>query len=213
MVTLVCAFAGEKGRAFSVNIDASESVHDLKDAIKQKQMHEFASSKLQLYLGKKSDGMWLDSNIDDVKKLRNGEMNALIKELTHKAKELQGECGLQKVLKGMLEPKTKEIHILVVVPKNTVLDSTLATTVPYRVVDEALHAQQQRSEYSISNCPQSKELLFMQHLGLEYSTITAKEVSDRTIPGYKWLELAENHPDQRQLYAEYPQEHLRDALV
>jgi hypothetical protein len=38
-------------------------------------------------------------------------------------------------------------------------------------------------------------------------------ISDRTTPGYKWLELPENHPDQRQLYVEYLEEHLRDALV
>ena len=42
--------------------------------------------------------MWLDSSTDDVEKLKNGEMNTLIKELTHEAKELQGESGIKKVL-------------------------------------------------------------------------------------------------------------------
>jgi Crinkler effector protein N-terminal domain len=117
MVKLFCALVGEKKSEFAIEVDKNKMVGDLKDAIKQKQMYEFASSTLQLFLAKKGDGTWLDSNTDDVKKLKNGEMNALIKELTHEAKELQGESGLQKVLKGMLEPSTDQIHILVLVPE------------------------------------------------------------------------------------------------
>jgi Crinkler effector protein N-terminal domain len=104
MVTLVCAIAGQKGSAFPVTIKENKLVGDLKDAIKRKKERTITcdADMLQLFLGKYSNGMWLDSNTDDVKALKNGEMNAPIKELTHKAKELQGESGIEKVLKGML---------------------------------------------------------------------------------------------------------------
>jgi Crinkler effector protein N-terminal domain len=36
MLTLFCAVAGQKGSAFPVKIDESESIGDLKDAIKQR---------------------------------------------------------------------------------------------------------------------------------------------------------------------------------
>jgi Crinkler effector protein N-terminal domain len=58
MVTLFCVIVGEKGSAFAVDIDASESVGDLKDAIAVKRKYEFAASKLQLFLGKKSKDTW-----------------------------------------------------------------------------------------------------------------------------------------------------------
>jgi Crinkler effector protein N-terminal domain len=116
MVKLYCALVGEKGSAFGVDIDANESVGDLKDAMKRKQMYGFASSKLQLFLGKKRKDTWLDSSSDDVKNLKKGEKTPLIEALTHEDNELQGEFGLDEVLEGMQVPTTKEIHILVVVP-------------------------------------------------------------------------------------------------
>jgi Crinkler effector protein N-terminal domain len=117
MVKLFCALVGEKGNSFSIKIDASESVDDLKDAIKQKQMYEFASSKLQLYMGKSSDDTWLASSSEDVKKLKKGRKTALIEALTLEGKELQGESGLAEALKGMQVPQNNQIHVLVVVPK------------------------------------------------------------------------------------------------
>jgi Crinkler effector protein N-terminal domain len=118
MVKLFCALVGEKGNSFSIKIDASESVDDLKVAIKQRKERTITcdADNLKLFLGKKSGVTWLDSKTD-VNKLKNGEMNEFIKELTHEAKELQGESGIKKVLKGMLEPTTDQIHILVIVPK------------------------------------------------------------------------------------------------
>ncbi|KAJ0390446.1 hypothetical protein P43SY_010676 [Pythium insidiosum] len=117
MVTLVCALVGVKGNAFAVDIDASKSVDHLKDKIAVEQKFDFAASKLQLFLVKKGGDTWLESSTDDVKKLKIGEKTALIEALTHEDNELDGEFGLQKVLKDMPEPKTKQIHVLVVVPE------------------------------------------------------------------------------------------------
>jgi DNA replication protein DnaC len=120
MLKLFCALVDEKGNPFSIKIDASESVDDLKVAIKQRKERTITcdADNLKLFLGKKSDGAWLDSRSDDVKKLKEGEKTSLIETLTHEDKELQGEFGLDEVLEGMPLPKTKEIHMLVVIPKN-----------------------------------------------------------------------------------------------
>ena len=70
MLTLVCAVVGEKGSAFAVDIDANESVADLKDAIKRKNdnyLKRVDADNLQLFLGKKSDGTWLDRDSCDTR--------------------------------------------------------------------------------------------------------------------------------------------------
>ncbi|CEG39515.1 CRN-like protein [Plasmopara halstedii] len=61
MVTLFCAVVGVKGNAFSVDIDASQSVDHLKKAIKKKKNYDFAADKLELYLAKKGES-WLTEN-------------------------------------------------------------------------------------------------------------------------------------------------------
>jgi Crinkler effector protein N-terminal domain len=80
MVTLFCVLVGEKGSAFPVKIDESESVHDLKDAMKRKKVRTITcdARELHLFLGKKSKDTWLDSSSDDVKNLKKGEKTPLI---------------------------------------------------------------------------------------------------------------------------------------
>ncbi|ETP25969.1 hypothetical protein F441_01219, partial [Phytophthora nicotianae CJ01A1] len=119
MVKLFCALVGVKGNAFSVTIDASESVDDLKKAIKKEKENKIKcdADELQLFLAREGDDKWLESSTDDVKKLKKGEKTALIEALTHEDHALDGEFGLEEVLEGMPEPKTKQIHVLVVVPE------------------------------------------------------------------------------------------------
>nr|QUJ09355.1 crinkler 31 [Plasmopara viticola] len=120
MVRLFCAVVWEKGGAFSVTIDTSEFVGDLKNAIKKKMENELKdvdADKLQLFLTKKGDKTWLESSADDVKKLKKGKTTTLIEALIHADNELDGEFGLDEALEGMPEPKFKQIHVLVVVPK------------------------------------------------------------------------------------------------
>ncbi|KAL7692180.1 putative protein kinase-like domain superfamily [Plasmopara halstedii] len=115
MVKLFCVIVGKAGSAFPVTIDENETVGDLKKLIKAENSATITcdAKDLQLFLARK-DGGWLTSFTIDVKKLKEGEKTALIEELTHKKKELQGESGLKKVLAGMLLPSTHEIHVLVV---------------------------------------------------------------------------------------------------
>ncbi|KAG3100128.1 hypothetical protein PI124_g14976, partial [Phytophthora idaei] len=119
MVTLYCAIVGVAGSTFPVDINETLSVGHLKKAIKD-QSDGFITDpwpKLQLFLAKMDDGAWLESDSEDVKKLKKGEKTVAVEALTSEEKELQGESGLQKVLAGMPKPSTDQIHVLVVVPK------------------------------------------------------------------------------------------------
>lgn len=139
-MTLFCALVGVKGNAFSIDIDASKSVDHLKDAIKTKNEDiTCPARKLELYLAKKGDS-WLDSSTDDVKKLKKGEKTALIEALKHEDNELDGEFGLEEVLEGMPEPKTKQIHVLVVVPPHDDLRSPAMTLLEAIVPQVLTHA-------------------------------------------------------------------------
>ncbi|KAG3048643.1 hypothetical protein PI124_g13412, partial [Phytophthora idaei] len=120
MFKLFCIIVGEAGSAFSVRVDESDSVDDLKKVIKVEKPNDLKdvdADKLQLFLGKTDGGAWLESDSEDVKKLKKGKKTVAIEALTSEEKELQGESGLQKVLAGMPKPSTDQIHVLVVVPK------------------------------------------------------------------------------------------------
>ncbi|KAL4147369.1 hypothetical protein PRNP1_011125 [Phytophthora ramorum] len=63
MVKLVCVIVGVAGSAFSVRVDESDSVDDLKDTIKEKKpnaLKDIDADKLQLFLAKTEGGAWLD---------------------------------------------------------------------------------------------------------------------------------------------------------
>ena len=79
MVTLFCAVVGEKESAFSIEIDANDSVGDLMDAIALKEKYEFAASKLKLFVAKTSQNKWLSSFSDEVKNLKEGLTTVSIK--------------------------------------------------------------------------------------------------------------------------------------
>ncbi|KAI9905361.1 hypothetical protein PsorP6_014127 [Peronosclerospora sorghi] len=60
MVKLYCAVVGVKGRAFSVKIDASESVGDLKKAVKvENEDITCPARNLQLFLARTASGAWV----------------------------------------------------------------------------------------------------------------------------------------------------------
>ncbi|UIZ26272.1 hypothetical protein KXD40_002183 [Peronospora effusa] len=118
MVKLFCAIVGVRGSAFSVEIDVAESVDDLKKAIKAEKANalmNFDAHQLQLFLTKRN-GVWLSSSTEHVKKLKEGMMTSLLEELTEKDQELQGEDPIDELLENANTPKSKEIHVLVVVP-------------------------------------------------------------------------------------------------
>eukprot|EP00644_Phytophthora_capsici_P015159 jgi/Phyca11/128353/e_gw1.75.129.1 len=115
MVKLFCAVVGVQGSAFPVDIDASLSVGDLKDAIKTKnkiKLKNIDASDLQLFLAKPKDGPWLRSDDSDVIRMRSGAIPEQVKKLLNE--QIDPAAGIG-ALFGDAKP-TMEIHVLVRVP-------------------------------------------------------------------------------------------------
>ncbi|KAE9317940.1 hypothetical protein PF008_g18619, partial [Phytophthora fragariae] len=129
MVKLFCAIVGVLGKAFPVNIDAGQSVGDLKKKIKKDnpgKLKGIDANDLQVFAAKKG-GAWLSSLSEDVKKLKNGEKTALIEALT--TEELQEEDPLEDMLSGMGPPSFRQTHLLVVVPNVNLKRSAAAQAI------------------------------------------------------------------------------------
>ncbi|UIZ26294.1 hypothetical protein KXD40_002164 [Peronospora effusa] len=116
MCMLNCAIVGASGSAFTVIIEKWKTVALLKQAIKaENEDLQGPARNLQLFLTKRN-GVWLSSSTEHVKKLKEGMMTSLLEELTEKDQELQGEDPIDELLENANTPKSKEIHVLVVVP-------------------------------------------------------------------------------------------------
>ncbi|EEY67634.1 Crinkler (CRN) family protein [Phytophthora infestans T30-4] len=129
MVKLLCAVVGVAESVLSVRVDKSDSVADLKKAVKAEKKNDLRNVdayKLKLFLAKTADNKWLPSRLNDATKLKKGEKTALIEALTNEDKELQGEDSLEDVLIEMDPPSTSQIHVLVVVPRSTGDDYALS---------------------------------------------------------------------------------------
>ncbi|KAL4150597.1 hypothetical protein PRNP1_009999 [Phytophthora ramorum] len=78
MVKLVCVIVGVAGSAFPVEIDADQTVGDLKDTIKEKKpndLKDIDADKLQLFLAKTEGGAWLSSRSEDSEEAEEGREN------------------------------------------------------------------------------------------------------------------------------------------
>ncbi|KAG3230535.1 hypothetical protein PI124_g24367, partial [Phytophthora idaei] len=116
MVKLFCAIVGEAGSAFPVNIDQSETVGDLKKAIKGEKkngLKDVDADKLQLFLAKKGDGGWLPSNDPDVVAMRSGAVSEMVQNLLN----VQIDPAEEIADVFVPAPQKKELHVLVVVPE------------------------------------------------------------------------------------------------
>ncbi|KAG3050369.1 hypothetical protein PI125_g26450 [Phytophthora idaei] len=117
MVKLFCAIVGEAGSAFSVRVDESDSVDDLKKAIAEDQKYDFAASKLQLFLAKKG-GTWLTE--EEVKK---GVSDTTGLKLLDAVRAEIGDVGLSQddvrlqVAKEEVAALKGPVNVLVVVPE------------------------------------------------------------------------------------------------
>ncbi|EGZ11161.1 hypothetical protein PHYSODRAFT_287175 [Phytophthora sojae] len=116
MVKLFCAIVGAAGSAFPVDIDADQSVGDLKKAIKAEKtnkLKDIDAGDLQLFLAKTADGAWLSSKDPDVISMRSGGIPEQVKTLLNVEMDPADEIG--DVFEGA--PTKKTIHVLVVVPE------------------------------------------------------------------------------------------------
>ncbi|KAI9905465.1 hypothetical protein PsorP6_014246 [Peronosclerospora sorghi] len=216
MVKLFCALVDVKGSAFPVNIDASECVGDLKDAIKAKNEDiKCPARKLQLFLAWKN-GAWLESCSNDVEKLKQGELTTAIEELTKENKQLQGEDGLQKVLNGKPPPKLEQIHVLVLIPEGEKSGITAgpmplnAETLKMAMNEVLTERDEKASVYSFSKLNSEKRERLVKKMRLSETIPYLKEPVDTSIAGYTWIsEVEESGESQRAGYMAYLQQHLK----
>ncbi|CAI5724393.1 unnamed protein product [Peronospora effusa] len=116
MVKLFLVIVGVKGSAFPVDIDTTESVGGLKDAIKAKKANALKNvgvRNLQLFLSKATDGERLLSGLKIVKKLKKGEKTAYNEALTAEENELQAENFLVDILDENTLSSRGYIYVLI----------------------------------------------------------------------------------------------------
>ncbi|KAI9912523.1 hypothetical protein PsorP6_006517 [Peronosclerospora sorghi] len=78
---------------------------------------------------------------NDVEKLKQGELTTAIEERTKENKQLQGEDCLQEVLNGKPPPKLKQIHVLVVVPKQATSSPPVSSSGVFDICTDAFFSQ------------------------------------------------------------------------
>ncbi|CAI5724187.1 hypothetical protein KXD40_001022 [Peronospora effusa] len=102
MLKLFCVVVGGvKGNLFPVNMDTTQSVGELMDAIKAKMANALKgvdADQLRLFLAKETDGEWLSSGLEVVNKLKKGETTSFSEALTAEDNELQAENFLETFL-------------------------------------------------------------------------------------------------------------------
>ncbi|KAJ8556909.1 hypothetical protein ON010_g9057 [Phytophthora cinnamomi] len=120
MVKLFCAIVGVAGNAFSVRVDESDCVGDLKYAIKKKKPNDFKdidADKLRLFLAKTKGGVWLDGA---------GAASVALDERGHPQGYLQMDPALwikyPKHFGANFRPGEGQVHVLVVVPGHVRVD-------------------------------------------------------------------------------------------
>ncbi|KAG1708294.1 hypothetical protein DVH05_024974 [Phytophthora capsici] len=113
MVELFCAIVGTTESAFSVRVNESDSVYDLKEAIKGKNDDmKCPARKLQLFLAKTTDDAWLKSK--DHLRMRKGEIPNEV-ESRYMNEELEDPTDRIST-KFPIEIPDGSIHVLVVSP-------------------------------------------------------------------------------------------------
>ncbi|ETI53218.1 hypothetical protein L915_03694 [Phytophthora nicotianae] len=112
MVKLFCAVVGVAGSAVPITIDESETVDDLKKAIKEENKNEIRcdAKDLRLFLTKTDDGEWLKSK--NLLRMRKGEIPSEV-ESYYKNEELEDPTDkIRSIFPSTIPDRT--IHVLVV---------------------------------------------------------------------------------------------------
>ncbi|KAG3108713.1 hypothetical protein PI126_g24895, partial [Phytophthora idaei] len=120
MVKLFCTIAGVPGSAFSVRVDESDSVDDLKDAIKEKNSNTVTcdAKDLQLFLAKTADGAWLQNDDPGVPELEEGRIHPDVQTLID-GNKMTANWTIKDVLDAnhLPTPQSKQVHVLGVAPE------------------------------------------------------------------------------------------------
>ncbi|KAF1324559.1 hypothetical protein FI667_g9722, partial [Globisporangium splendens] len=130
---LFCVFVGMNSSAFSVDIDESDTVGDLKDAIKTEKANDLKSvdaDRLRLYLAKRGNS-WLPSRDDDVVALKKGEIPNGIASLLTEEMEAAFRIDNQMHFGKNFVPSEGDIHVLVDIRHVSTIESALSPSVKF----------------------------------------------------------------------------------
>ncbi|KAJ8535189.1 hypothetical protein ON010_g13548 [Phytophthora cinnamomi] len=122
MVKLFCAIVGVAGSAFPVDIDAAQTVGDLKKMIKRdkrNRLEKVDADDLQLFLAKTEGGEWLADDDQAALGLEDGKVHEDIQAWID-GEKMKATKTLQHWLfekNKMPQPSTDQIHVLAVVPE------------------------------------------------------------------------------------------------
>ncbi|DBA01300.1 TPA: hypothetical protein N0F65_001805 [Lagenidium giganteum] len=209
MVTLFCAVVGWKRSAFPVDIETSQCVGHLKDAIKKKNERAITcdAAELELFIARKGHERLAD---DDkiAQELEDGKLHEDIQAMVE-GEKLKATWTIEDVLlfNGMTQtraPKSRQIHVLVVISHQNTSSST-TTEKPER--DEKMPA------YAFSDLTATMTARIIRKIGLTEAIPYVIERVDTSIQGYPWIEsTTKNDERQRAGYMAYLQQHLETVI-
>ncbi|KAH7467148.1 Crinkler effector protein 1 [Phytophthora ramorum] len=219
MMKLVCAIVGVAGSAFSVRVDESDSVGDLKKAIKGEKPATITcdAKDLQVFLAKTEGGAWLDGA---------GAAAVALDERGHPQGCVQMDPTLwiknPKHFGDNFQPGEGQVHVLVVVPEGagsqagvTASIEELGEIVETRVNKVFEDRDKKRSVYSLSDLHTEHRYKMAKKMRLADDYITFEEPSPspntRILP-YTWLDAPEGADNQRAEYMTYLKTHLKTVL-
>lgn len=116
-MNLFCKLVGAAGNPFSVRVDATDLVDELKKSIKKEKpngLEKVDADRLQLYFAKK-DGAWLSSFGCDATALQRGEIPECIRGLLNDKSLLDATATIGGMISeaNLPPPSTQQIHLLV----------------------------------------------------------------------------------------------------
>ncbi|KAE8974945.1 hypothetical protein PR003_g26947 [Phytophthora rubi] len=180
MVELFCSIVGAPESAFPVNIDADQTVGDLKDAIwldNKNNLKDVDAKKLQLFLVKTTTGAWLRDDDPAALKLNVGVIHPDIQTMTD-VEQLEATWEIKDVLavNNMTErfgcaPTSRQIHVLVVVPRKSELGWQSARLRPHIYDPGAKYFLLEKEVMDDSGLPPSRLMLYcrpMFHKQIEF---------------------------------------------
>ncbi|TDH71653.1 hypothetical protein CCR75_007226 [Bremia lactucae] len=145
---LLCAIVGERS-VFPVTIDETKSVVALKDVVKIKNSNKIKcdAAELELYLARKGNA-WLSDSEPSAQQLIKGNVDDDIESMLD-CKPLMSTRSIQRYLNEnhLPAPQPRQIHVLVVVPRQILSISrnskTAKTVERYETLSKTLASQQQ----------------------------------------------------------------------
>ncbi|KAL3659106.1 hypothetical protein V7S43_015990 [Phytophthora oleae] len=159
-----------------------------------------------LFLAKKENGKWVGE--DEAEGVRESVVPQGFKQMNRglllKKPENFG---------GDFQPGEGQVHVLVAIPEGEVSHVGVANEGISNMLNfQARDEKRKRSVYSLSDLDLEKEQRIMKKMRLDVDYIDCEEQEDTYVPGYRWLDVAEDAETQWVNYMAYLEKHLKTTL-